>query len=208
MNKYYAAHNIDQYVKETFFSNKTSGYFVDIGAHDGVAGSNSLYFENEGWDGLCFEPISNVFDMLKQNRKCKCINKAISNREEVSQFFVIDGMSEVLSGLVNEYSEEHIIRINREIQEHNQSFEYIDVQCSTFEKEIGNHNIDILSIDTEGSELSILKTIDFKKYNVNVMIVEYNYHNQDLLNYVYNNGFEIANQIGIDLIIKNKNYVY
>jgi FkbM family methyltransferase len=149
MNKYYAAHNIDQYVKETFFSNKTNGYFVDIGAHDGVAGSNSLYFENEGWDGVCFEPIPNVFDMLKQNRKCKCINKAISNEVEVSQFFVINGMSEVLSGLVGEYSEQHIIRINREIEEHNQSFEYIDVQCSTFEKEIDKLNIDILSIDTE-----------------------------------------------------------
>jgi hypothetical protein len=40
------------------------------------------------------------------------------------------------------------------------------------------------------------------------MIIEYNYHNQEFLNFIYNNNFDIVKQIGVDLIIKNKNYVY
>jgi hypothetical protein len=114
----------------------------------------------------------------------------------------------MLSGLVNKYPQEHIARINREFDHYEQDYDYIDVICSTFDKEIEETNIDILSIDTEGAELTILKAIDFNKYNINVMIVEYNYHNLDLINLLYKNNFEIVQQYGVDLIIKNKNYVY
>ena len=208
MNKYYAFNNIDCYIKENFFPNKNNGYFIDIGAHDGISGNNTYYFEKEGWDGICFEPIPKVFEKLKQNRKCKLINKALSYNKSIEQFFLIKGHSEQLSGLVNQYSEDHIIRINREIEEYNQEFEYIGVECSTFLNEIENTNIDLLSIDTEGSEFSILQTIDFNKYNINIMVIEYNYNNQSLINLVNNNGFEIVKIIGCDLILKNTNYVY
>lgn len=208
MNKYYAFNGIDKYIDELFFSKQKKGYFIDIGAHDGISGNNTFYFENEGWDGICFEPIPSVFKKLNETRKCKVVNKALSDKSGIDRFFVIDGHSEQLSGLVSEYSEDHIIRINREIEEHNQNFEYIDVECTTFSDEVDIINIDLLSLDTEGSEFSILKTIDFDKYKINVIILEYNYHNQSLIDLLNNNGFEIVNKIGCDLIIKNKNYVY
>lgn len=207
-NKYYAAHGIDQYIKETFFPNKTNGYFIDIGAHNGIDVNNTYYFENEGWNGICFEPIPEIFKQLEQNRKCKLVNKAISNTEGPAQFFLIKGYSDMLSGLVDEYPQEHIARINREIEHYNQEYDYIDVICSIFDKEATETNINILSIDTEGAELTILKTIDFTKYNVDVMIIEYNYHNQELIDLLHKNNFEIIQQRGVDLIVKNKNYVY
>jgi FkbM family methyltransferase len=207
-NKYYASHGIDQYIKETFFSNKNKGYFVDIGAHNGIDINNTYYFENEGWEGICFEPIPEIFEQLKQNRKSKLVNKALSDNEGTSKFFLIKGYSDMLSGLVDKYPQEHIARINREINEHNQEYDYIDVECSTFEKEITEVNIDLLSIDTEGAEFDILKTIDFTKYNINIIIVEYNYYNQELIDLLYKNNFEVTQQRGPDLIFKNKNYVY
>ena len=36
-------------------------------------------------------------------------------------------------------------------------------------------NIDYISIDTEGSEFSILKELDLKKYNVSVFTIEHNF---------------------------------
>lgn len=207
-NKYYAAHGIDKYIKETFFPNKTDGYFIDIGAHNGVDINNTYYFENEGWDGICFEPIPEIFEQLKQNRKCKLVQKALSDTIGSFQFFTIKGYSDMLSGLADKYPQEHIARINREIEQFNQEFDYIDVICSTFDEEIKQTNIDLLSIDTEGAELDILKTIDFTKYTVNIMIVEYNYYNQELIDLIHKNNFEIILQRGVDLIIKNKNYVY
>ena len=41
------------------------------------------------------------------------------------------------------------------------------------------------------------------------MIVEYNYHNPEIIDFLRNNNFEIVNHMGgLDLILKNKNYVY
>jgi FkbM family methyltransferase len=208
-NKYHAAHSIDQYIKETFFPNKDKGYFIDIGAHNGIDINNTYYFENEGWNGICFEPLPEIFEQLKQNRKCKLVNKALSDKSGTASFFNIKGYSNMLSGLVEYYPQEHIARINREIEDLNQDYDYIEVECSTFEQEVQEKNIDILSIDTEGSELAILKTIDFSKYNINVMIVEYNYHNPELINFLIKNNFEIIDHIGqLDLVLKNKNYDY
>ena len=207
-NKYYAAYGIDQYVKETFFPNKTNGYFIDIGAHNGIDINNTYYFEQEGWDGICFEPLPEIFEQLKQNRKCKLVQKAISDTIGSSQFFTIQGYSDMLSGLADKYPQDHIARINREIEQYNQSYDYIEVMCSTFDEEVKQTDIDLLSIDTEGAELDILKTIDFTKYKINVMIIEYNYYNQELIDLIHKNNFEIINQKGVDLIIKNKNYVY
>jgi len=48
------------------------GYFVDIGAHDGITNSNSYIFEKYfGWSGICVEPNPNLrsYQTLINNRK-------------------------------------------------------------------------------------------------------------------------------------------
>lgn len=204
---YYAANNIDKIVRENFFSNKTDGFFLDIGAFDGISINNTFHFEESGWNGICFEPFPEIYKELAKNRKCKTINKALSNKTETRKFFKIDGYSSTLSGFVDTYTQEHIERIVREIEEKNQTYDYIDVECTTFSDEIKEKEIDLLSIDTEGSELMILESIDFSYYYIKVMVLEYNYHNQKILNLLNNNGFEILKQIGVDLIIKNSKFI-
>ena len=200
--EFYSQYGQDQFLYENFFKDKTYGYYVDIGAHDGITGSNTYFFEKMGWDGICFEPIPSVFEKLSKNRKCKSKKLAISNKFGTEQFFCIDGHSEMLSGLVSSYDESHIIRINRELEAHTQSYEYIDVECSTFEKEIDNRNIDILSIDTEGSEEAIINSIDFDKYEISFLVFEMNYYNNRLIDFVNSKNFQLVANFGPDLIYK------
>jgi len=48
---YYSQYGQDKYLLEEIFQNKNDGYYVDIGAHDGISLSNTKKFEEIGWDG-------------------------------------------------------------------------------------------------------------------------------------------------------------
>jgi FkbM family methyltransferase len=204
--KFYSQFGQDQFLYENYFKNKDTGYFVDIGAHDGITCSNSYFFEQIGWDGICFEPMPKIFLELEKNRKCLCKNIAVSDKIGKDQFFCIDGHSEMLSGIVSAYEQEHIARIHRELESHSQSYDYIYVDCSTFENEIKETHIDMLSIDTEGSEETIIKSINFEKYNIHFLVFEMNYYNEKLINFVNSKNFEFITSLGPDLVFKNKNY--
>jgi hypothetical protein len=56
------------------FGHKTKGFFVDVGAHDGISINNTKMLESLGWEGICIEPHPKVFQRLIQNRKCKSVN--------------------------------------------------------------------------------------------------------------------------------------
>lgn len=46
-----------------------NGYFVELGANDGVNQSNTLYFESfRGWHGVLIEPYLPNFNRLVRNR--------------------------------------------------------------------------------------------------------------------------------------------
>lgn len=51
------------------FRNKQSGFYVDIGASDGIKYSNTHYFYLKGWRGINIEPDLDNFVRLKNIRK-------------------------------------------------------------------------------------------------------------------------------------------
>ena len=66
---------------------KIGGYFMDIGAYDGVKLSNTYCLEKElGWDGVCIEPAKGAFMKLINNRSCLCIRNAISDSIGFAEF--------------------------------------------------------------------------------------------------------------------------
>jgi len=58
--RYYGQHGED-FLLWHFFNYRRDGYFLDIGAHDGIALSNTKSFEERGWRGICAEPVPPVF---------------------------------------------------------------------------------------------------------------------------------------------------
>jgi hypothetical protein len=79
----FSQHGQDAFVYETFFKSKDGqGYFVDVGAYDGVTFSNSLFFERHlGWSGICIEPLPAAFEKLRGSRTAVCLNCAVADRE-------------------------------------------------------------------------------------------------------------------------------
>ena len=195
---YYSQFKQDEFVNENIFKNKPIGTFVDIGAHDGQTFSNSLFFEELGWSGICIEPNPDIFTILSSNRKCKCVNLAVSDKTGNASFFQINSGPDMLSGLADEYTQNSISRIYDEMKSNPNAFSYIDVQTDTFNNIVDFIDIDFLSIDTEGNELKILQSIDFNKYNIRVISVENNNFDSTFIEFFADKPYNLVTQLGCD----------
>ena len=202
--EFYSQFGQDKFIYENFFVDNPAGFFLDIGAHDGITGSNTFFFEKLGWSGICVEPIPSVFQKLKINRKCTSLNVALSNSNGEEDFLVLEGYTEMLSGILKNYDQKHLNRIESELKAMGGKKNYIHCKTITFDELEIPHEIDYMSIDVEGSELSILKTIDFNKYKINVVSIENNYNDNDIVQIMLENNFEILSRALGDIIFKNK----
>jgi FkbM family methyltransferase len=200
--KYYSQFGQDKYVLD-YFKQSTTGVYVDIGANNGITASNTKTLEDIGWTGTCIEPNPIIYQELIRNRKCKCIEGAISNSlEEYVYFCKIDGYSEMLSGVLELYDETHIKRILNEQKMFGGTREKIRVKNYTFNI-IDTKHIDYLSIDVECGELNVLQSIDFNKYHIKLITVENNNRDNNVKEFLAIYGFKAIYSLEQDDIYEN-----
>ena len=173
-----------------FYNNKTDGYFVEIGASDGIKISNTYLLEKEyNWKGICIEPIQEEYEKLVNNRKCICENISVYSSSNLELEFAICHENSLLSGL---YS--HIDHHKNTVDNNKKIFnsktktltDILDINKSP-------KFIEYLSIDTEGSELEILKGIDFNKYMFGIIDIEHNYiepRRTEIKELLFNNNYD------------------
>lgn len=170
-------------------------FYVDVGANDGLIVSNTAHFDlNLGWNGICIEPHPIAFSKLQKNRvNSKNINFCVSESETEVDFLVVHGYAEMLSGIKNYYHPDHLLRIDSEIEKHGGSKELVKVQSKPLKKIFDEYNVkkvDYLSIDTEGSELEILSSIDFEKVDIRIISTE-NSSRKNIKDFLYNKGYNL-----------------
>ena len=197
----------DKWIIEKLFPDKKKGFFVDIGANDGITLSNTYLLEKIGWDGIVVEPIPSVFEKLVQNRKSIAVNGCIAAKSGKELFRVIIGSAQMLSGLVGEYDSRHLERIKREIDSQKGEYNDIEINCYNFNELLesnGINQIDYLTIDIEGSEYKILNSIDFDRIHISVIGVENNYKDYRIPKFLIKKGFEFHSVLGDDDFYRNK----
>ena len=90
----------------------------------------------------------------------------------------------------------------------NSNTEIYNVDTSTFNDLVTQTDIDYLSIDIEGGELDILKSIDFNIYKIKVISVENNKPNEiSYSNFLETKGFKFFEYCGADEIYFNPSYI-
>lgn len=204
----------DKFVHHHFFQNKLHGVFVDIGAHDGIRYNNTYFFERKlKWTGLCIEPMPEVFEQLKANRSAVCIQGCINDKPGKAQFLRITNNAtkndgpEMLSGLVSKYNPKHLERITSEVAENGANTEVIEVDCYRLNdllEQYGLYHIDYLSLDIEGGELDVLKSIDYDRFKIYIIDVENNYNNPEFKKFLATKGFTFIKEIAGDEFYVNR----
>lgn len=205
--KYYSQFQQDKYINETYFANKTDGFFVDIGASDPEQASNTLFFEKKGWSGILVEPNKKDYEKILKCRKTPAENIAIYKETGTFKFLLCGGYIKVLSGLLHEQHPQHLQRIVNEFFEHGDSMELVNMQTMTFEDLLKKYNrttVDYLSIDTEGSEYAILNSIDFTKFYIKCISVENNYNDSKIEKLLQINNFVKVCRLACDDIYVNQ----
>ena len=140
------------------------GVFVELGAGDGLEGTNTLAFEEKlGWTGLLIEPVQELFDKLQVNRKgARCVHSCVAGTTGLRSF-AESGLNSGTTGRLIASSDLDKL---------------VDMTCQTLGDLIDTHlgdmgrHIDYLSLDTEGTELEILWTFDFNRHQVDVISIE------------------------------------
>ena len=148
------------------------GYFVEFGASDGFALSNSHILEKHfGWNGVLCEPSTAWHSALNLNRNCivdtRCVYSVTGEKISFSENYLGE-----LSA-ITAYAEPNASGI---LKRTTSSYEVETISLLDLLKA---HNapkfIEFLSIDTEGSEFEILKNFDFQSYRFGAICVEHNF---------------------------------
>ena len=195
---FYSQCEQDKFLEENVFKGYKNGTFVDAGAHDGISINNTLYFEkNNNWQGINIEPIKQIYDKLVINRPNSInINVAVSNNDGEAEFIQANGFCEMISGLKKDYDNRHLERLKRETMEYGGFAESIIVLTKKLETICDENNIkhiNYLSIDVEGAEFEVIKSINFDKVFIDVIGFENNYHDTSIpiIQYLESKNYKI-----------------
>jgi FkbM family methyltransferase len=191
-----------------YFNDNYKGVCIEVGAYDGISGSNTYHFENKGWDTLCIEPTPEAFIKCSSIRK-NCINCCVSNYDsENSEYFVVrlngDNTSAISSlNIDNRLIESHKHMIN--------NIEKISVNVKTLNnifKEINfPKKIDFISIDTENTELDVLKGLNFYEYEIKFLVIANNFDEPQVENYLKTQNFKKLFRNVVNDFYVNNNYI-
>jgi FkbM family methyltransferase len=151
------------------------GRFAEIGAFNGVLHSNTYFLETgHGWSGVLVEPNPILFAKLAASRRATCLERAV--HREGGQLLSFIASQEI--GTLAEYAEAdgYAEDRRRAISENG----LITVETITFDEMDAadgrpGSGFDYVSLDTEGSELDILRTIDLTRHRIALFTIEHNF---------------------------------
>jgi FkbM family methyltransferase len=177
------------------------GFFIEAGANDGFAQSNTYYFEKiRGWTGILVEPIPFLYEKCVKKRP----NSTVFNCALVSKDYEGQSVKMLYSNLMSlvrgaRKSEaldlEHAKRglKQRSVKEVTE----ITVPARTLTSildEVGVQEIDLFSLDVEGYELNVLRGLDLEKYRPKYMLIETDFR-EEIEEYLSVRGYEAVDML-------------
>lgn len=155
---------------------KKKGYFIELGALDGITNSNTLILERKyNWSGICVEANPFVFPMLSSNRNCMCVNSLLDDQNDLIKKF---HCANELSYVENKNRNMSLEQLQNLLKLKNIDYKSVLMKTRTISKILEIYNapyvIDYMSVDIEGMEYDILKSFPFDDYHINTLTVEHN----------------------------------
>ena len=152
---------------------KKNGFFVDFGATNGLDLSNSYLLETKfNWNGILVEPAKYWHNELRKNRKVNINTDCVW--VETGKELLFNEVDDAKLSTIDQFSKNDQYGNLRE-KKNQYKVKTISLN-DLLNKYSAPESMDYLSIDTEGSELEILKSFNFDKYKFKVITCEHNHN--------------------------------
>ncbi len=171
------------YLRE-LFSNVKNGFFVDVGALHPYRFSNTHWAYERGWKGINIEPNPEMFKLfLKYRERDINLNLGISNKAGMLNYYMYNEPAYNSFCKSDERKPKNTISV-------------LTKSLRDIFREYDIRHIDFLSIDVEGSELSVLRSNDWDRWRPKWILVEQlefdidTYHQDELYNFLKRAGYK------------------
>lgn len=171
--------------------------YIDIGAHHPRYYNNTYLFYRQGARGVNVEPDPSLYAGLRRGRRHDInLNMGIGPHEAEMDFYVMSRSTlNTFSAIeARKYVEQHGLRI----------VDTRRIGVQTFAQAVDTHmgrTPDLVSLDVEGLDLDILRSIDFSRYRPQVFCVE-------TLSYSGGDGSGVKNSEIHALMLRNGYMLY
>lgn len=171
---------------QIYFPESYVGCAVEVGAYDGISMSPTFGLERRGWRVLCIEPNPALEKPLRENRR------------EIWM-----GACGAVSGTatlhVHSPNEMAYTTLRRDLQTHpewhpdpNAPWKEVEVQVRLLDQLLSQFwfsHLDVVAIDTEGTELDVLKGFDIDRWKPRCMIIESWDENSPVVDWMAKHGY-------------------
>jgi FkbM family methyltransferase len=200
--KYFGLNDLDK--KLSVYLKKSKGYFVELGANDGLSQSNTKHFELfRGWKGVLVEPFPDNYARCRRNRasRTRVINAAcvaFDFKEPTVRLLYSNLMTIALDGESEIENRSGHAQIGAQfLGDLEDVFEFhapARTLNSILREARSPNRIDLLSLDVEGSELEVLKGLDHLEYRFSFIVIEI--RNFETMNsYLISLGYQLVEKM-------------
>jgi len=183
------------------------GFYVEVGANHPQFFSNVFELYRRGWHGISVEANESF---IQAHRRCrprdKIVCAVVSDQEKEIVFteFKNSLVSSVDSAFVEQMQKSFDCAINRQHRVQSRTLTSIldEAQCPL--------QFELLSIDVEGHDFEVLRSLDFSRYRPRVVVIEmHGFAISDaaanpLCEFMDNQGYEIAGHLATNSYFRDR----
>ena len=177
------------------------GFFLDIGAGRPIRGSNTYLFYKRGWNGILIDPLTTNYFLSKIFRpKDKKIKALVSTSAENVIFYELKPYE---YSTTDKHRVDELINSKRAVLTKKMKLKSISISDLYFN--INENLPSLLSIDCEGLDFEVLKSINFQACRFRVVCVEdFDYVDNNkgsaINSYMENQGYKLVNRKNVSSI--------
>lgn len=178
--RYFGLNDLDAKLEK--YLDFDNGYFVELGANNGISQSNTLYFERyRDWHGVLIEPVLHNYFQCKANRSeaTRVFCNACTSFEYRDEFvpIVYSNLMSTPIGVESDIADPLThARVGRNFLDEAHDNVVFGAKARTLNSILVEAGapavIDLLSLDVEGGEIEVLKGIDHGTYRFRHMCIE------------------------------------